>query len=452
VAEIRRTRLALIGLSAAGAAVIACLVGLFLIYLRVPAGWSPTTGYAPDIGPVFERAFPYPTVALPAPLFRGAVLGLILGSWIAYTAGAMGLGRLPEAEARRRAFRVVVAVAVAAHLVLVLLPPVFSTDLFRYGLFGRMVLEGDNPYLRPAGALASDPLWPYAGWRHLRSHYGAAFLWLSAGATLVGGGGPVGTALAFKAVMAAFNLAACFVVRQLARATGNGDGLTAFALYAWNPLMLMESAGGAHPEAMMIALALGGCLLWWRGRPAAGFALVVASVAVKYVTVPLALLMAVKAVAEAARGRRLATALGLVGAAALVGAALYGPFWRGGAALFATTAAVILRGRALEQGQELAPADTPALALVVFGLVLAAATFLAARAARPRVLELSAGLISLFVLSALRWKMPWYLTTALALALVAAPSVAGRSVRLVTFFLCLLAMLLYGAVVPLGSA
>src|SRR5207249_1613932 len=130
------------------------------------------------------------------------------------------------------------------------LPPVFSTDLYRYDLYGRMIGAGINPYVTPANALSGDPLYPYAGWQHLRAHYGAGFLWISAAATWLGGGGVVGTALAFKAVVAAFNLLGSWAVLRLARQTGDGDGLEAFALYAWNPLILLESAGSAHPDAI----------------------------------------------------------------------------------------------------------------------------------------------------------------------------------------------------------
>ena len=76
-----------------------------------------------------------------------------------------------------------------------------------------------------AETLADDPLFPFASWQHLRSHYGPAFLWIAAGATLLGGGGPLGTALAFKAVAAAFNLVGCWAIYQLARREGEGDGL-----------------------------------------------------------------------------------------------------------------------------------------------------------------------------------------------------------------------------------
>jgi hypothetical protein len=440
-------RLAL--LIAAGAALIALLASLFLLFQRVPAGWSPPTGFAPAIGPVFLSVFPYPTLALGPVGFRRAAVLLTLGIWVCYALAVWTLGRLQGSE-RRRALAVVVAGCLLAHLVLLLLPPVFSTDLFRYALFGRMVDTGLDPYVTPARALAADPLFPYSSWAHLRSNYGAALMWISAGLALLGGGSPLLTALLFKGAMAGFNLVACWAVHRLAVENGEGDGGAALVLYAWNPLLLMESAGNGHADAMMLALALVGLLLWSRGRAATGFATLVASVAVKYVTGPLALLVGVKTLAEAERGRRLGTALRLALPAAAVLGALYAPYWRGGA-MFASTIEMIVRGRSLLPGREAAPDDTPKLALVIFAVLLVGAVVLAARVARRHAVELAALLITFFLAFGLRLRMPWHFTAPLALMLAAPPTGARSGLRLLMLLLALLAMLLYCVLVPVLS-
>jgi hypothetical protein len=448
----RQSGLRLLFLGGAGAAIGALLAAFFLLYLHIPAGWSPITGYAPRIGEVFLRAFPYPTVSVEPMAFRIASLALLLPAWGAYVAIAFVLTRTRDPGERRRAFLVVATTCVAAHVALALVPPVFSTDLYRYGLFGRMTtVYGLNPYTTPAHALASDPLWPYAGWRHLRSHYGGTFLWVASAAAALGGGGPVGTALAFKAVMALFNLIACWAVWRLARETGGGDGLEAFALYALNPLVLAESAGSAHPDAIMMAFLLLGAWLWWRGRTTAGFALLVVSAAVKYMTGLFAILAAIHTVFAAERGRRLAVAGKLLLVSAAVLLVIYAPFLRGGA-VFSTAVEVILRGRSLAEELQSAPADPPVVPLALFALLFLGALVIASRGQRTHVFELTAVLVTFFVLFALRWRMPWYFITGCTLALVASPTPTNRALRVVTLFLAFLAMLLYCAVVPLGSA
>src|SRR5207247_2788617 len=123
---------------------------------------------------------------------------------------------------------------------------------------------------------------------------------------------------------------------------------------------------------------------------------------------------AVKSVAEAAPRRRLAVLGAIAGVTVLLVAAFYGPFWRGGA-VFAASFDVVFRGRANLAGRELAAADTPVVALAIFTLLLLAAMVVTARTARPRLLELSAVLVTFFVLFALRWRMPWYFMSGLAL-------------------------------------
>lgn len=440
----------LVGIAVAGLILLGLLAAFVLLFLRVPAGHEPITGWAPNIGAAYLKVFSYPGLSLGPRAFRVAAVGLVVAMWGVYTGAVFWTTRITEVPQRRVLLKLIAAVAVAGHVVLVLLPPVLSTDLFRCGLFGKMILAGDSPYLLRADELAGDPLWPYAAWTHLRAHYGPTFLWISTGATMLGGGGPIGTALAFKAVMAAFNLLGCWTVWALARLRENDDGLTALALYAWNPLVLVEGPGQAHPEAVMIPLALLGILLWWRGRPLTGWGVLLASAAVKYVTGVLLLLAAVKMVVEVGPGKRLGMAVRLLGVTLLVAAALYGPFW-GGGVVFDQAVDVIVKGSSLDRARWTAPPDTPVVALAVFGLGLVGALAAMARLARPYVLDLSAGLISLFVMLVLYWRMPWYFVTAIGLTVAGGPTRSNRAVMLLALALGMLSMLLYCALVSTGK-
>ena len=424
------------------------LVGaFFLLYLRVPPGQSPLVGRAPLIGAVFERFLPYPTLPLGLDAFRRTCVGLVLAMWAAYGGAVFLVSRSTGAPDRGRLLQLLTGLTLVAHVVLVLLPPVFSTDLFFYGLFGKMILAGGNPYLAPADSLSGDPLWAYASWTHLRSHYGPTFQWVSTGAAWLGGGGPLGTALAFKAVFALFNLLACWTVWRLARLRPGDDGLGALALYALNPLVLIEGPGQAHSEGIMIPLALLGLLLWLQGRPLTGFAALIASAAVKYITGVLALLVAVKMVAEAPPGARLKTAGGLLGVSLLVGIALYAPF-SGGGAVFDAAINLVVMGSSLDRSRYGEPPATPVAGLIVFAVALVVAVPLAARLARPYLLDLTAALVSLFVLLVLWWKMPWYFVTAMALTIPGGPTRSIRALRLLALLLGLLSTFLYCTLVP----
>jgi hypothetical protein len=438
------------GFAAAGATLLGLMAAFLLLHLRVPPGWSPVVGRAPHIGAVFEAVFHYPTVTLGPEGFRRASLGLVLAMWAVYGGAVFLIARVRDPRERRQLLAVVGTLCLAMHVVLVLLPPVLSTDLFFYALAGKLTLSGLNPYLTPLDTLSADPLFPYASWQHLRNHYGPAFLWIGAAATFLGGGGPLGTALAFKVVAAACNLLSCWAVYQLARGD-DGDGLEALALYAWNPLVLVETAGSGHSEAIMMALALAGTLLVRRRRLKTGWVALILSAATKYISGVLALLVAVRTVALTEPRRRLACAGTLVGVGALALVLLYLPFWRG-LVVLGPAVDILWKGRALQAGVAPVAEDRPVVALAIFAVLLAASVAIAARNARNLALELSAALATYFLLFVMWWRMPWYFITGLTLAIAAGPSRTNRALRLVTLFLGLLAMLLYGVLAPDASA
>jgi hypothetical protein len=305
-----------------------------------------------------------------------------------------------------------------AHLLLWTAPPVTSGDVFHYALFGRMV-NGTalDPYLTPGAALVGDPLLRYASWPELASHYGPAFTWLSALAARAGGDGVLGTALAMKAVMVLCNLGACLLVWRLAVDLYGGDGAWALAAYAWNPVVLLETAAFGHNDAVMLALALLGLWLYRRGRPWLGFAALVVSADIKLVTGVVTLFMAGHFVA-AGQGRwaRIGRGLGLAAVTAGVLLVLWLPFWEGGRA-FVAAHEVLFVGGPRVTGAMVGPLRVP-LALGSLVLVIGG-VYLAARAPFERVIHLAA-VASLCLVVIFPWRWSWYALSPLALAAIGA--------------------------------
>src|SRR5262249_50218871 len=151
------------------------------------------------------------------------------------------------------------------------------------------------------------------------------FTWLSALASAAAGDSVVGTAVAYRVLAVAFGWLAAWALWRLARDRGD-DGLVPLALYARNPLALVETASSGHNEAVMIALALAGLLFMQRRRPVPGVLLLVASTTVKYVTGAVLGLALAAAVFEARGARaRVARAAGLGGLALVAGVLLFAP-------------------------------------------------------------------------------------------------------------------------------
>jgi alpha-1,6-mannosyltransferase len=149
-----------------------------------------------------------------------------------------------------------VAVAiVAAHVLLVLGPPIFSVDIFGYLGYARLdVLHGLNPYAHGVAAAPSDPINAYFPLGPVHSPYGPlwAFLTGPLGHLSI----PLGTWL-LKIFSALASLGCAALAARVARARDRDPG-RACALVGLNPIHLLYGVGGAHNDTYAALLMLGG--------------------------------------------------------------------------------------------------------------------------------------------------------------------------------------------------
>jgi hypothetical protein len=397
-------------LGACAALLAVTVVGFNLLYLHLPPGFAPTYDFAPHIGAVYPHLFSLPAVALTPTSFVRISLALQAGMWGAFLAGLYLVSRLAVSPGEKAAFTLAVAGGAVASVALIVTPPTLSPDLYHYALFGRMlVTRGLNPYLTSGNVLRGDPLWPLAIWQDYTSHYGPVFTWLSAGVTWISGGRAIATALAFKALATGFGGLAAWSVVALAKQERRSR-LVPLLLVAWNPLVLLETAGSGHNEMVMIGLALYGLWLFRTGRTSLGFLLLVASAHVKWITAALAGLVAVAHLRDIQGARARATAaIKLIAVAAGATTVLYLPFWAG-ADTFAASLRLMLEGRTGAG----APA-TPPSHFVVFAVVALVAVGVVARHGHRFAVEMAATVSLAFVTFLFPWIYPWYLIPAGAL-------------------------------------
>jgi alpha-1,6-mannosyltransferase len=246
--------------------------------------------------------------------FRGIDLVLLppRGALLLVAMGACYLVVL--ACARAIPARLAIAAIVAAHVVFLLAPPLFSADVFGYVDYARLaVLHDLEPYLHGAADAPLDPVVPFVRWRDIPTPYGPLFTlvsmplaWLSVPAAL----------WAAKALAAALSLGCLALVWRIARHRGT-PAVAAVLFVGLNPLLLAYGVGGAHNDFLLLALALGATLLVLQDRGPAGGALGVLAVGVK---APAALLLPFLALG-ARRPRRVLAGM-LIGGSALAGAAI----------------------------------------------------------------------------------------------------------------------------------
>jgi alpha-1,6-mannosyltransferase len=192
---------------------------------------------------------------------KDAVVALMLASGVLY-GGAVWL--VTSRPVPPRTIFTILAVAAALRILLLLTPPVMSSDIYRYVWDGRVQAAGINPYLYipadPAlAALRDSRIYPNIN----RADY-AHTIYPPAAELLYAAVARIGQSVfAMKCAMLvldAAGIAAMLRLLSMARLPASR-----ILIYAWNPLALWAVAGDGHIDAAAIGLL--GLAMWaWAAR------------------------------------------------------------------------------------------------------------------------------------------------------------------------------------------
>ncbi len=162
--------------------------------------------------------------------------------------------------ARTLSGRVLAATIIAAHLVLLLGPPLISQDVFGYLDFARLgALHGLDPYTHVAAQAPTDASYPFIGWPFQHSPYGPLF---TLGSYAIVPLGVAGGLWAMKAIAVISSLAAVALIARAAGKLGQSRRYAA-AFVGLNPVLLELAVGGAHNDTLLL-LALAAALVFTR--------------------------------------------------------------------------------------------------------------------------------------------------------------------------------------------
>ncbi len=180
-------------------------------------------------------------------------MALALGAGVLYFIALYGLEHTRE---NRAVLWLVLLGALAFRLTMFPYPPSLSTDVHRYRWDGQVQNAGWNPYAvaptDPRLAPLRDPGWPVAaGWavmpaQEIPTMY-PPLSELVFRATWCVLPGPVG----FKLPFLLADLAVAAMLAGWIRSTGGRN--YQIAIYAWNPLVVVEFASSGHNDALAIA-------------------------------------------------------------------------------------------------------------------------------------------------------------------------------------------------------
>jgi hypothetical protein len=172
----------------------------------------------------------------------------------------------------------ILGAAVLFRLTLFPLPPTLSDDLYRYRWDGRIQQLGYNPYAHPpddpALAHLRDAEWERVAGREIPTVYPPLIqLVFRATYRILPG------TIAFKLPFVLADLLLVGILAGWIRATAGRNYL--LALYAWNPLVVVEFAASGHYDSLATAATVAACLLIIKGRGTLSTLLLAAAAMIK---------------------------------------------------------------------------------------------------------------------------------------------------------------------------
>jgi hypothetical protein len=218
--------------------------------------------------------------------------------------------------------RVVLACAALMIAILLFVPSLLSKDVFDYMVQGRLLaVHHLNPFQVTADSLPADEFVRAMGWPQYTSLYGPGWVSTSGLIARISPSGLPGALLVYKVLFGVVHLLNGLLIGVLLRGWGRRP-LWGQIAYLWNPLVVLQVAGGAHNDAFLMLWVLLGLLFVQRSSAGSGLSdealgaiCLSVSVLTKYVTAP------VLALCLAARAREMGGAAGLKRAIFLAGLA-----------------------------------------------------------------------------------------------------------------------------------
>lgn len=137
-------------------------------------------------------------------------------------------------------------------LILILSYPFLSSDIFNYMFDAKIIVNYHlNPYTSKALDFPNDEWIRFMRWVHRYSPYGPLWLGFSTLPYILGFGKFVVTLLFFKIFIGIFHLINAILIYKISQIINKDKAVFITALYALNPLLLIEAASNAHNDVVL---------------------------------------------------------------------------------------------------------------------------------------------------------------------------------------------------------
>ncbi len=178
----------------------------------------------------------------------------------------------------------------------------FSYDLFNY-IFDAKILTHYhlNPYFHKALDFPGDPMLLFMRWTHRLYPYGPLWLGITIPLSFLGMGFFLPTLFIFKIAVGGLFVGSVYFLEKILEEAKNPNKLFALSLFAFNPLVLIESLVSSHNDIVMVFFAIFGIYLFLRRKIVLSVVLIIISYLVKSVTIFLLVPIAVSVLGQFAK-------------------------------------------------------------------------------------------------------------------------------------------------------
>jgi len=218
-----------------------------------------------------------------------ASAGLVFGIALILSFGGYALAArrgLREGRGRRRDLWLVIAVQGGLATWLAIQPYLSSQDIFSYAYYAHMYLwYHANPYLAVPRDFPWDPLFSAIFWKDQPSNYGPLWTYLSLLAPIIAGALVGPTILVLKTITILAMLGGTPLIWSALGRLSPERRLFGTILYAWNPLLIVESALAGHNDVVMAFFLALAVWFWTRDRRTLTIGALVLAALVKYVAI-----------------------------------------------------------------------------------------------------------------------------------------------------------------------
>lgn len=214
------------------------------------------------------------------PLSTGIYIGLLITLFIYYLLFVILTIR------NKISLKQVKWLIIVTTVLLLLSYPAFSYDLFNYLFYGRIITHyGLSPYIFRALDFPADPWIRFMRWTHNTYPYGPFWLVLTTPLSFLGQQKFILTLLFYKLLMTGGFLLSAYSIYKIAKELKFKNLLLPLVLFAFNPLVIIESLISAHNDIVMIGFSLLGLYFLIKQKYFLSFFLIVFSILIKFVTI-----------------------------------------------------------------------------------------------------------------------------------------------------------------------